>query len=113
MESTVKINRIATVSFVSGLTLIALLCFGLYWLLFPFSPGYSKAHSHSPRIFCHSSISLCVIGVIDRRSCAQGHQEKGGTEKGKIFAWVGILTGAGYVAFGLLVFIIFSAQFRT
>lgn len=113
MKSLVKINRLAAVSLVSGLIVFALLSFGLYWLLFPSSPGYSDTIrtlldlSVTVQYFC-ASLAL-LTGVLALRAI----KKKAGTEKGKIFAWVGILTGAGYVAFGLLVFIIFSAQFLT
>lgn len=39
MESSVRTNRLAIVSFVGGLIVIALLAFGLYWSAFPASPG--------------------------------------------------------------------------
>jgi hypothetical protein len=47
-----------------------------------------------------------VTGILALREI----KKKGGTEKGKILAWIGILLGAGYLLFGLLIFIIFSAS---
>ena len=111
MESSVKINHLATVSFVSGLTLITLLSFGRYWLVFPASPGYSDTirtildYSVTVQYLC--ALLALLTGILALRAI----KKKAGTEKGKIFAWVGILTGAGYAFFGLLVFVIFSAEF--
>lgn len=111
MQSSVKLNSLATVSLVSGLTVLALLSIGLYWLLFPSSPGYSDTIrtlldlSVTVQYIC-ASLAL-LTGVL----ALWAIKKKAGTEKGKILAWVGILIGAGYVSYGLLVFIIFSAQF--
>ena len=113
MKSSVKLNRLATVSLVSGLIVLALLSFGLYWLLFPSSPGYSDTIralldiSVTVQYFC--ALVALITGILALRAI----KKKAGTEKGKLFAWVGILTGAGYAAYGLLIFIIFSAQFLT
>lgn len=113
MERSVPINRLAKVSFASGLILLALFSFGLYSQWFPSSPGYADTirtildFSVSVQYLC-AALAL-LTGIFALRAIKQ----KAGTEKGKTFAWVGIVTGAGYVFFGLVVFIIFSAQFLT
>ncbi|MFH1446442.1 MAG: DUF4190 domain-containing protein [Chloroflexota bacterium] len=114
MENSIKTNRLAIVSFVSGL--IALLSLGFYWVLFliafPSSPGYAPESANRAIItIMDLSISvrnLCalvalLIGILALRDI----KKKDGTEKGKILAWVGIILGAGEVLFRLLVGIIF------
>jgi hypothetical protein len=111
MEKSAKINCMAMISFVSGLIVIALLGFGMYWKSFPASPTYSNTIrtildlSVSVQYLC-ASVAL-LTGILALKQI----QRKDGAKKGKIFAWVGIVPDAGYILFGLLVFIIFSAQF--
>lgn len=108
MESSVKINRLAMVSFISGIIVITLLGFGMYWQLLPASPEYAN----SIRTILDLSVSvqyLCapvalVTGILALREI----KKKVGTEKGKILAWIGIVLGTGYILFGLVVFAIFS-----
>lgn len=109
MQNSVKINRLAMISFVSGLVVIALLSFGLYWSLFPASPVYAN----TIRIILDISVSvqyLCApVALLTGILALRDIKKKGGTEKGRLLAWIGIILGAGYTLFGLLVFIIFSA----
>jgi hypothetical protein len=111
MEKSAKTNRMAMISFVSGFIVIALLGFGVYWQSFPASPTYANTIrtildlSVSVQYFC-APVAL-LTGILALKQI----QRKDGAEKGKILAWVGIVPGAGYILFGLLVFIIFSAQF--
>jgi hypothetical protein len=111
MENSVKINRLAMVSFVSGLIVIALLSFGLYWQAFPASPG----SWNTIRTFLDLSVSvqyLCaLIALLTGILALRALKKKDGTEKGKLLAWVGMVLGAGYLLFGLLVGILFSLEF--
>ncbi len=106
-----KVNRMAIISFVSGLIVIALLGFGMYWQSFPASPTYAN----TIRVILDLSVSvqyLCApVALLTGILALRQIQRKNWAEKGKIFAWVGIVSGADYTFFGLLVFIIFSAQF--
>jgi hypothetical protein len=110
MDRSVKINRLAMVSFISGIIVIAILGFGMVWQLFPASPTYAN----TIRTFLDLSVSVqflfapvaLVTGILALREI----KKKSETEKGKILAWIGILLGAGYILFGLLIFIIFSAS---
>jgi len=99
------------ISFVCGLIVIALLGVGMYWQSFPASPTYAN----TIRIILDLSVSvqyLCApVALLTGILALKQIQRKDGAEKGKIFAWVGIVSGAGYIFFGLLVLIIFSAQF--
>jgi len=114
MENSVKTNRLAIVSLISGL--IALLSLGLYWVLFtmafPSSPGYTPEPTNrailtimdlsvSVRNLC--ALTALVTGILGLREI----KKKDGTEKGKILAWVGLVLGAGWLLFRLLVGITF------
>jgi len=111
MGKSAKINRMAMISFVSGLIVFALLGFGIYWQSFPASLTYAN----TIRIILDLSVSvqyLCVpVALLTGILALKQIQRKDGAEKSKIFAWIGIFLGACYLLFGLLVLIIFSAQF--
>ena len=110
MDGSVKRNRLAMVSFISGIIMIALPGFGMVSQLFPASPTYANTIrtildlSASVQFLC-APVAL-VIGILALREI----KKKGGTKKDKTLAWIGILLGAGYSLFGLLIFIIFSAS---
>jgi len=57
--------------------------------------------SVSLRNFC--ALTALVTGILGLREIKQ----KEVTEKGKTLAWVGIVLGAGWILFGLLIGIIF------
>jgi hypothetical protein len=101
----------AKISFVSGLIVIALLGFGLYWQSFPASPPYAK----TIRVILDLSVSVqyfCApVAMLTGIFALRQIQRENGAEKGKIFAWFGVVSGAGNIFFGLLVFLIFSVQF--
>lgn len=110
MESSTKTNRLAIVSFVSGL--IALLTLGLYWALF------TMAFPSSPEPSNRALITIMDLSVPVRNVCALAAlitgilalreiKKKDGTEKGKILSWVGIVLGGGWIIFGLLAGIMF------
>lgn len=111
MKTTVKTNRLATVSLVSGL--IALFALGpiLFLLLFPPSPGNLPEPSSPINTLLTFSrpignlftlVSL-VTGILALREI----KKKGGTEKGKLFAWIGIIIGGGWILFRVLIAIYF------
>ena len=110
MENSVKTNRLAIVSFVSGL--IALFSLGLYWVLF------TIAFPSSPEPMNRAIITIMDLSVSVRNLCAPAAiitgilglreiKKKDGAEKGKILSWVGIVLGVGWVIFGFLVGITF------
>ncbi len=111
MKSFVKMNRLAMISFVSGLIVIIILSFGLYWLWFP----ASAAHANTIRIILDRSVSvqyLCAaVALLTGILALRGIKKKDGAEKGKALAWSGMILGASYLLFGLLVSIIFSLEF--
>ena len=94
MEMTVKTNRWAIVSFVSGL--ISFLSWGI--ILFPSIMGLSRSLGNL------ATIVSMVTGLLALR----GIRKKGGMEKGKTLAWVGIALGAGWQVLIIAFFILFS-----
>ena len=109
MEISVKTNRLAIVSFVSGL--ISFLSLGvLLPVLLPPYPGYLPEPaspintvmdlSRPVRDFC--TILALFTGILALREI----RKKGGMEKGKALAWAGIILGAGW---RLLVAIFFTS----
>ena len=114
MENSVETNRLTMVSFLSGL--IVLFSLALYYVLvsiaFPSSPGTSPEPTNrailtimdvsvSVRNLC--ALTALVTGILGLREI----KNKGGNEKSKILAWIGIALGAGWILFGLLVGITF------
>lgn len=98
MEITVKTNRWAIVSFVSGL--ISLLSFGIPYVVIsgsggnfpePGSPIYSFLDLSRSAGNLATFVSL-LTGILALREI----RKKGGMEKGKTLAWAGIALGAGW-----------------
>lgn len=105
MESSVKTNRLAIVSFVSGL--IAILSIGLIFILYNSQETAGGIISITDGIIMPLR-NLCVaVALVTGLLALRQIKKKDGTEKGKIFAWVGIVLGAGWIIFGLLVGITF------
>lgn len=116
MEIAVKTNRLAIVSFVSGL--IAFLILGALLLVGVIvSPGdLPEPTSPINTIMgvARSALDLCTIlslltGILALRDI----RKKGGMEKGKTLAWVGITLGAGprvLVAAYFIVALLFSGR---
>ena len=105
MECSNKTNHLAIVSFVSGM--IALICIVLIFVF------YNSAETAEGIINITDGIimpvrNLCVIVTLLTGILAVKDIKKtGGTKKGKIFSWFGIVVGAGWILFGLLVGITF------
>ena len=105
MESSIKTNRLAMVSFASGL--IALLSIGLIFVLYSSPETAGGLISIADGIIMpvrNLSVPVALLtGILALREI----KKKGGIEKGKVLAWVGIVLGAGWILFGLLVGITF------
>jgi hypothetical protein len=102
MESSIKTNRLAIVSFVSGLMALII-------IVFIFVVYNSQETAGGIIISIIDGIimplrNLCVAVVLLTGILALREiKKKDGTEKGKILAWFGIVLGAGWILFGLLV----------
>jgi hypothetical protein len=105
MESSIKTNRLAIVSFASGL--IALLSIGLIFVLYNSRETAGGIISITDGIIMPLR-NLCVaVALVTGILALRQIKKKDGTEKGKMLAWVGIVLGAGWIIFGLLVGITF------
>ena len=88
MESSIKTNRLALISFASGL--IALLIIAFIFIVYNFRRALSRHNQHN-RWGLMPVRNLCVAaalltGILGLREI----KKNDGTEKGKIFAWAGL-----------------------
>ena len=110
MQSTVKTNRLAVVSMISGLVIP--LSLGLYWVLFRLayqtSPGYSPGADNPIMDLSVSLRQICApVALLTGFLALRQIKKNAEIEKGKIPAWIGIILGAGWLLFGLLVGMVF------
>ena len=102
MDGSIKTNRLAIVSFASGL--IAILSIGLIFALYTSQQTAGGIILSITDGIIMPLRNLCVIVALVTGILALWQiKKKGGTEKGKILAWVGIVLGAGWIIFGLMV----------
>ena len=105
MSNSLKTNRLALLSFVSGSTaLIAIsLVFVLYNALDP-SPGMIGIIDGilipGRNLAVFAALAAGILALIEIR-------KTGGTKRNKIYAWFGVAIGAGWVLFGSFVGLIF------
>jgi hypothetical protein len=106
MQNPVKTNCLAMVSFASGL--IAILCIGLIFGLqnVKETAGGILVGISDGIIMPLRNLSVLVALVTGVLALIQ-IKKKGGTEKGKIFAWLGIVLSTGWILFALIVGISF------
>jgi hypothetical protein len=105
MEITFKTNQLAIVSLVCGL--IALVSFGATYsaIFLPSTENLPEATTrllvtllYFPRsIYLLSAELSLIIGILALNEI----KIAGGIEKGKTFAWIGIILGAGVILFQL------------
>ncbi|HCS40846.1 MAG TPA: hypothetical protein DIW44_14850 [Anaerolineaceae bacterium] len=112
MRTSKRINRMAIISFITGLVALLSLC--LYWVLqtviFPHQTVEFVNRVILPimdastmvRNFC--AITALVTGIISLNQI----KKEGHVEKGKLFGWIGIVLGLSWILFGLAVGVIFS-----
>ena len=101
MDGSIKTNRLAIVSFASGL--IALLSIGIIFVLYNSQETAGGIISITDGIIMPLR-NLCVaVALVTGILALRQIKEKGGTRKGKILAWIGIVIGAGWIIFGLVV----------
>ena len=105
MDRDYKANRLAIVSFASGL--IALLSITLIFILYNLLEASGGLINITDGIIMPLRNLSVVVALITGILALRDIKKKDGAEKGKILAWVGIVIGAGWILFGLLVGIIF------
>ncbi len=104
-----KINPLALISFISGLT--ALLSIGIIFAI------YNLSELTDGILFITDGILMPVRNLAVLTALVTGIlaliiiKKTGGVEKGKIYAWIGIVLGAGWLLFGLLVGLIFLLSY--
>ena len=105
MQSSVKTNRLAIFSFASGL--IAMISIITIFVIYRTQETSGSVISITDGVIMplrNLSVALALLtGILVLREI----KKKEGTEKGKILAWFGIVLGAGWILFGLLVGITF------
>jgi hypothetical protein len=112
MQTSKRLNRMALISFIFGL--VALFSLGLYWALQTlFFPNQTVEFANrvilpimdgstTVRKFC--ALTALVSGIIALNQIKKAGQ----FEKGKLFAWIGIVLGSSWILFGIAVGFIFS-----
>jgi len=101
MDQSVKTNHFALISFISGL--IALISIGLIFFLYQaVEPAGSLIAITDGVLIPVRNLSVLVALVLGILALLD-IKKKAGAEQGKILAWVGILLGAGWLLFGLIV----------
>jgi hypothetical protein len=105
MKDPIKTNRLAIISFASGL--IALITISLVFAVYNSREITGTTISIIDGIIIpgrNLSVAAALItGILALREL----KKKEGAEKGKIFAWIGLILGAGWILFGLLVGLMF------
>ncbi|MFH2129329.1 MAG: DUF4190 domain-containing protein [bacterium] len=101
MESPIKTNRLAIVSFASGL--IGLIIVVIVFMLYSSQETTGILISITDGVLLPLRNLSVVIAVITGILALREIKKKDGAEKGKIIAWVGIVLGAGWILFGFLV----------
>jgi len=105
MESVIKTNRLAIVSFANGL--IAVLSIGLIFIFYTLQETSGSLISITDGIIMPLR-NLCVaVALVTGIFALRQIKKHNGAEKGKIFAWIGIVIAAGWIIFGLLVGVTF------
>ena len=105
-----KTNRLAIISF--GLGIIVLLSLFLYWVLF--KTAYPSNLDQTLVSENRALLAIMDLSVALRNFCAPAalilgilalreNKKNAGSKKDRIFAWIGIALGAGWLIVGLLV----------
>lgn len=105
MEYPIRTNRLAVISFISGITAI-------FFIVIPFVVYNSTQTAEFVTRITDGVIlpirNLCVIATFMTGILALKDIKKtGGTKISKIFSWFGIVIGAGWIFFGSIVGITF------
>ncbi len=105
MDSSNKTNQLAIISFVSGM--IALICIVLIFAFYNSAETAGSFSSITDGIIMPVRNLCVIVTLITGILAAKDIKKTGGTKKGKLLSWFGIVVGAGWILFGLLVGLIF------
>jgi hypothetical protein len=100
-----KINRLAMISFVSGG--LAYLLIALIFVVYNFLEPENAIMNITDAVLMPLRNGLLVVALVTGILGLVDIKKKAGAEKGKGFAWVGIVLSAGWFLFGLLTGLIF------
>jgi len=105
MNAEIKTNRLAMISFISGLTglLLGLIIFAIYNLTDPADQILFIIDG----VLITGRNLLVLAALVTGILALMDLKKKGQAEKGKFFAWAGIVLGAGWLVLGILVGLIF------
>lgn len=104
MSTPVTINRLALISFVSGLLVVLIsamiVAIGMWWV----APAVDSLVVTIIDGVLLPLRNLCVFAaVITGILALRAIKDKGGSERGTFLAWAGIALGVGWVVFFLLI----------
>lgn len=99
MDSSMKTNRLAIISFVSSL--VAIVSVGLIFVLYN-SQNNSRIFIDITDGIIMPIRNLCIaLALITGILALRDIKKKEGAEKGRILAWIGICLSAAWIIFGL------------
>jgi len=112
--SSIEVNCLSLISIICGL--IILISLAIYWLLAQVAFSSSSENLLEPGnrlilTIMDASVTLrnlcALIALVTGILALREKKNNDGNKKDKIFAWIGIALGAGWILFGMLVGIIF------
>ena len=101
MESFNKTNHLPIISFVSGM--IALICIVLIFAFYNSSETAGRISNITDGIIIPIRNLCVIVTLLTGILAVKGSKKTGGTKKGRILSWFGIVVGAGWILFGLIV----------
>jgi len=101
MENSNKTNHLAIISFVSGM--IALICIVLIFAFYNSAETIGGISKITDGIIMPVRNLSVIVTLLTGILAVKNIRKTGGTKKGKIFSWFGIVVGAGWILFGLII----------
>ncbi len=105
MKPVNKVNRLALISFISGLT--ALVTIGIIFAIYNFGEPAEGILFITDGILMPVRNLAVLTALITGILALINIKKTGGDQRGKLLAWIGIVLGGGWILFGLLVGLIF------
>jgi len=101
MENSNKTNQLAIISFVSGM--IALICIVLIFAFYNSAETAGSISNITDGIIMPVRNLCVIVTLLTGILAVKDIKKTGGTKKEKILSWFGIVVGAGWILFGLIV----------
>ena len=106
MVSSNKTHTLAIISFVSGM--IALIGIVLIFAFYSLAETAGSFSNITDGIIMPVRNLCVIVTLLTGVLAVKDIKKTGGTKKGKIMSWFGIVVGAGWILFGLIIGIIFT-----